>query len=117
MAKEDISNVAGVNAYDSVHPKKLFISGLKKLRTDQQIEMRTATMEREFGKYGGPRGVQTIVPKFSRYAFIEFETEQQCTVALQHLGSQYKLNRARRTKHEALTEERAEKESGKTKGW
>jgi len=114
MTKDDISNIAGVNAFDSVHKKKLFINGLKKIRTTQQVELRTAEMEREFGKYGGPRGVQTIVPKHSRYAFVEFETEQQCSMALERLKATYpyQLNRARRTKHEALTEERAEKESG-----
>jgi len=114
MTKDDISNVAGVDAFDSVHKKKLFINGLKKIRNTQQVELRTAEMEREFGKYGGPRGVQTIVPKHVRYAFVEFETEQQCSMALERLKGTYpyQLNRARRTKHEALTEERAEKESG-----
>ena len=116
LAAEDVSNIAGVNAYDSVHPKKIFISGLKKIRNDQQVDIRRAELERIFRKYGGARGVSCIVPKHSSYAFVEFETEHQCNVAMQEMpGSDfpYKINRARRTKHEALMEERAAKESGK----
>jgi hypothetical protein len=116
LVAEDVSNIAGVNAYDSVHPKKVFISGLRKIRTEQQVDIRRAELERVFRKYGGARGVSTIVPKHSSYAFVEFETEHQCSVAIQQMpGSSfpYKINRARRTKHEALMEERAAKESGK----
>jgi len=115
LAKEDVSNVAGVNAFDSVHPKKLFISGLRKIKTEQQVDVRTAELERVFRKYGGARGVSCVVPKHSSYAFVEFETEHMCNVAMQQMpGSSfpYKVNRARRTKHEALMEERAAKESG-----
>mmetsp|Transcript_23975 Transcript_23975/g.66430 ORF Transcript_23975/g.66430 Transcript_23975/m.66430 type:complete len:579 (-) Transcript_23975:1962-3698(-) len=119
MTKEDVSNVAGVDAFDSVHPKKLFVSGLRKIRTDQQVELRTAELERVFRKYGGARGVSCLVPKNSTYAFVEFETERMCDVAMQQMpGSDfpYKINRARRTKHEALMEERAAKERGETIG-
>uniref|UniRef100_A0A7S4AMI0 Galectin n=1 Tax=Pseudo-nitzschia australis TaxID=44445 RepID=A0A7S4AMI0_9STRA len=115
MAKEDISGVAGVDAYDSVHPKKIFVSGLRKIRTDQQVELRTAELERVFRKYGGARGVSCLVPKNSTYAFVEFETEHMCDVAIQQMPGTsfpYKINRARRTKHEALMEERAAKERG-----
>lgn len=116
MVKEDVSNIAGVNAYDSVHPKKIFISGLRKIKTEQQVDIRRAELERVFRKYGGARGVSCIVPKHSSYAFVEFETEQQCSVCVQQMPGTpfpYKINRARRTKHEALMEERAAKESGK----
>lgn len=116
LAGEDVSNIAGVNAFDSVHPKKIFISGLPKIKTEKQVDIRRAELERVFRKYGGARGVSTIVPKYSSYAFVEFETEHQCSVCIQQMpGSSfpYKINRARRTKHEALMEERAAKESGK----
>ena len=118
LTKEDVSDVAGVNAYDSVHPKKIFISGLSKIKTDQQVDIRRAELERVFRKYGGARGVSTLVPKYSSYAFVEFETEHQCNVAIQQMPGTsfpYKINKARRTKHEALMEERAAKESGKAK--
>jgi hypothetical protein len=116
MVKEDVSNIAGVNAYDSVHPKKIFVSGLRKIKTEQQVDIRRAELERVFRKYGGARGVSCIVPKHSSYAFVEFESEHQCSVCVQEMPGTsfpYKINRARRTKHEALMEERAAKESGK----
>eukprot|EP00536_Pseudo-nitzschia_multiseries_P005314 jgi/Psemu1/318621/estExt_fgenesh1_pm.C_990005 len=119
LAKEDVSSVAGVDAFDSVHPKKIFVSGLRKIRTDQQVELRTAELERVFRKYGGARGVSCLVPKNSSYAFVEFETEHMCDVAMQQMpgsGFPYKINRARRTKHEALMEARAAKERGETTG-
>mmetsp|Transcript_13677 Transcript_13677/g.34389 ORF Transcript_13677/g.34389 Transcript_13677/m.34389 type:complete len:576 (-) Transcript_13677:830-2557(-) len=119
MVAEDVSNIAGVNAYDSVHPKKIFVSGLRKIKTEQQVDIRRAELERVFRKYGGARGVSTIVPKHSSYAFVEFETEHQCNVAVREMPGTsfpYKINKARRTKHEALMEERAAKESGKTDG-
>ena len=49
----DVSGVAGANTYDSVHKKKLFISGLSKLHTDPEVDLRRAELERAFRKYGG----------------------------------------------------------------
>merc|ERR1712224_812520 len=121
MAKDDVSNIPGVDSFDSVHPRKLFISGLKKIWDDKQVELRTAELERRFRRFGGARGVQCIVPKRNTYAFVVFETEAQCDDAMRHMPEtvDYKVSRARRTKHEALADERAAKE-GKTEdsgGW
>lgn len=111
-AREDLSGVAGVNWYDSLHPRKLFVSGLTKLYSAADIELRIATLERDFRKYGGDRGVQVIAPPNATYAFVEMESEQQCDLALQEMGEQYRINRARRSRHEALQEERAAAASG-----
>jgi hypothetical protein len=115
LIKGDISGIAGVNTFDSVHPRKLFISGLRKIRADRDVEIRRAELERAFAKYAGPRGVSTIVPKNSSYAFVEFETERMCGRALEELASSfpYKLSRARRSKHEALMDQRAATEAAK----
>jgi hypothetical protein len=120
MIKGDVSGIAGVNTFDSVHPRKLFISGLPKIRNDKLVEIRRAELERTFAKYAGPRGVSTIVPKNSSYAFVEFETEQMCGRALEELSNKfaYKISRARRSKHEALMDKRAAAEGaapGKSK--
>jgi len=116
MVKGDISSVAGVNTFDSVHPRKLFISGLPKIRSDRDVEVRRAELERTFRKYAGARGVTCIVPKNSSYAFVEFETERMCDHALEEMVQKfpYKLSRARRSKHEALMDKRAAAEAGKT---
>lgn len=70
-------------------------------------------MERAFRKYGGDRGVTVLVPKNSTFAFVEMESERQADLALQEMANQYRINRARRTRHEALQEERAAAELGK----
>ncbi|KAG7343369.1 galactoside-binding lectin [Nitzschia inconspicua] len=109
MAKDDISSVAGVNTFDSVHPRKLFIQGLPKIRDDREVELRRAELERIFHRYGGARGVSTLVPKNVGYAFVEFETDQMCNKAFQEMADKYpfKITRARRSKHEALMDKRA----------
>jgi hypothetical protein len=120
LVKEDISGVAGVNTFDSVHPRKLFIQGLPKIKNERDIELRRAELERSFRRYGGARGVSTVVPKFASYAFVEFETEAQCDLALREMADKYpyKLSRARRSKHEALQDERAAGgKSKETGGW
>jgi Galactoside-binding lectin len=103
-----LSRVAGYKAFDSVHPRKLFLSGLDKIRTERDAEIRRANLERQFMRYAGDRGVSTIIPLHSTYAFVEFETERGADLALQELSGTlpYKINRARRSKHEALTEKR-----------
>jgi hypothetical protein len=112
---DDVTGVAGVNSFDSVHPRKLFIQGLPKIRHDRDVELRRAQLERDFRKYGGARGVSCIVPKNASYAFVEFETERMCDLALENMSKTYphKISRARRSKHEALTEERAAAEAAK----
>lgn len=113
MAKADVSGIAGVNSYSSHHPRKLFISSLSKIFAEAEVELRRAELERAFRKYGGDRGVQVIVPTNSTYAFVEMESERQADLALNEMQSQYRLNRARRSRHEALQEERAAKEAAK----
>ncbi len=103
----DLSNVAGVNSYNSVHEKKLFVSGLPKLSSQPELELRVAELERAFRKYGGAQGANVICPPNSTFAFVELETERQTDLALREMGSRYRLNRARRSKHEALLEQRA----------
>mmetsp|Transcript_57723 Transcript_57723/g.140979 ORF Transcript_57723/g.140979 Transcript_57723/m.140979 type:complete len:550 (-) Transcript_57723:65-1714(-) len=121
MIDEDtLSRVPGYKAFDAVHPRKLFLSGLPKIRTDREAEIRRAELDRQFMKYAGDRGVTTIVPLHSSYAFVEFETERGADLALRELSGAlpYKINRARRSKHEALTEKReveALAAEGKTK--
>lgn len=98
--------------------RKIFISKLPKIRTDPEVDLRRAELERAFRKYGGDRGVTVVVPKHSTFAFVEMETERQADLALQEMATQYRVNRARRTRHEALQEERAAAEAakmGKTK--
>jgi len=49
---------------------------------------------------------------------VEVETERAADLALREMGSKYRLNRARRSRHEALLEQRAAAEaeaSGMTK--
>jgi hypothetical protein len=111
MAKGDLSGVAGYSHFNSLHPRKIFISGLSRISTEAQVDLRRAELERAFLKYGGDRGVQVIVPTNTTYAFIEMETERQADLALSEMADTYRLNRARRSRHEALQEERASKEA------
>lgn len=109
MAKEDVSGVPGVNSHNAMHPRKIFISGLPKLHTQAEVEVRKAELERAFRAYGGNRGVTVIVQAKNSYAFVEMESEQAADLALVQMASKYKMNRARRSKHEALQEEREAK--------
>ncbi|KAL7554774.1 hypothetical protein ACHAWF_018309 [Thalassiosira exigua] len=112
MATADLSGVAGANIYSAVHPRKLFVSGLPKLRSEPEVDLRRAELERAFRKYGGPSGAVLVsVQTNSTFAFVEVASEQQADLALLEMGRRYRLNRARRTKHEALMEERAAKEA------
>ena len=114
MAKGDVSGIAGVNQFSSLHPRKLFVSGLPKIFAESDVDVRRAELERAFAKYGGDRGVvHVIVPTNATYAFVEMESERLCDLALQEMAGQYRLNRARRSRHEALQEERAAKEAQK----
>lgn len=126
LAKGDVSGVAGVNQYNTLHPRKLFVSNLPKIFTQSDVDIRRAELERAFAKYGGDRGVVSVIaPTNSTYAFVEMETERLCDLALQEMAGQYRLNRARRSRHEALQEERAAKEAAtagvvvqeKSSGW
>ena len=73
-------------------------------------------MERAFRKYGGDRGVTCIVPTNTTFAFVEMETARQADLALAEMSNKYRLNRARRSRHEALQEERAAAEAAKKGG-
>ena len=106
----DLTDVAGVNIHDSVHPKKLFVSGLSKCMSDPEVDLRRAELERAFRKYGGPSGVVAVsVQKNSAFAFVEVASEQQADLAILEMkqSGRYRINKARRTKHEALLDERA----------
>jgi RNA recognition motif-containing protein len=125
MAKGDVSDVAGVNQFNSLHPRKLFVSSLPKIYTESEVDIRRAELERAFRKYGGDLGVVQVVASINTsYAFLEFETERLCDMALQEMATDYHLNHARRSRREALQEERAEAQKaglpGKTReagGW
>ena len=77
------------------------------------MDLRRAELERAFRKYGGDRGVICIVPTNVTFAFVEMETDRQADLALAEMSSKYRLNRARRSRHEALQEERAAAEAAK----
>ena len=108
----DLNGVAGVNIYSMIHPKKLFVSGLPKLHSDPEVDLRRAELERAFRKYSGASGaVIVVVPKDSTFAFVECASEQLADLAVMEMADRYKVNKARRTKHEALMDERAAKEA------
>jgi hypothetical protein len=107
MAKDDLTDVYGVNAYIGMHPKKLFVKGLPMVTTDAEVELRRAQLERAFRKYGGDGGVMVTVPTNATFAFIECDSEQQASLALEEMADEYDIKRARRKRHEALQEERA----------
>ncbi len=107
MEGKDLANIPGVNSHNSVHEKKLFVSGLPKLSLQPQIDLRRAELERAFRKYGGQQGVQVVCPPNSTFAFVEVETERLADLALREMGNKYRLNRARRSRHEALLAKRA----------
>ena len=111
--KGDVSGVPGVNNFNSVHPRKIFISGLGKISTQPEVDIRRAELERAFRPYGGDRGVECIVPTNATYAFVEMESERMADLALQEMAAQYRMNRARRSRHDALQEERAAAEAEK----
>mmetsp|Transcript_19767 Transcript_19767/g.41383 ORF Transcript_19767/g.41383 Transcript_19767/m.41383 type:complete len:164 (+) Transcript_19767:27-518(+) len=91
--------------------RKLFLSNLPKLRTDPELDLRRAELERAFRKYGGPSGAVLVsVQKHSSIAFVEVASEQLADLALVQMAGKYRITKARRTKHEALMEERAKKE-------
>jgi len=110
MAK-DLSNIPGVNTHHQNHPKKLFISGLSKISTEPQVDLRRAELERAFRRYGGAHGITATVTKNCTFAFVEVDTERHADMALAEMTGQYRINRARRTKHEALMERRALEEA------
>lgn len=121
MASDNVSHVPGVNSHNSVHETKLFISGLPKLYTEAELDIRRAELERAFRKYGGNLGVTTICPPKSSFAFVEVESARAADLALQDksLRQSYTINRARRSRHEALLEKRAAEAAGKQEksGW
>jgi hypothetical protein len=111
LLAKDLTDVYGVNAFSSMHPKKLFIKGISKISTEAEVELRRAELERAFRKYGGDRGVTVTAPLNVKFAFVECASEQQANMALEEMADQYDIKRARRTKHEALQEERAAAEA------
>jgi len=113
MHGKDLSSIAGVNAHNADHPRKLFISNLSKISKDRDVDIRRAELERAFRKYGGARGVTCIIPKHSTFAFVEMESERMADRALLEMGSKFKMNRARWSRHEALQEKRAKAEAEK----
>lgn len=124
-SSSDLDHVPGVNSHNSVHEKKLFVRGLPKLHSQPEIELRIAELERAFRKYGGAQGATVICPTNSTFAFVELETGRMADLALREMGGKYRLNRARRSRHEALLEQRAAGEAAgkggnitrETSGW
>ena len=107
MAKDDLADVYGVNAYIGMHPKKLFIRGLAPIQSEIEIDLRRAQLERAFRNYGGDRGVTVTIPTQATFAFVECETEQLAHRALEEMSGEYDIKRARRSRMEALIDERA----------
>jgi Galactoside-binding lectin len=116
MAKDDLVDIYGVNAFVGMHPKKLFIKGLSTIHTEAEIDLRRAVLERAFRKYGGDRGVLVTIPTNATFAFVECETEQMASLALEEKIGEYDIRRARRKRIEIIQEERAAAldKSGKT---
>jgi hypothetical protein len=111
MAGDDITHIAGVNIHSSLHETKLFISGLSKIYSEAQIDLRRAELERAFQKYGGALGVTATCPPKCSFAFVEVESYRLADLAIREMSSKYKVNRARKSRHEALMDERAAAEA------
>lgn len=107
MATGDVASVPGANSFNGLHPRKIFVSSLPRLSKQADLDLRRAQLERAFSAYGGARGVTVIVPAKKTYAFIEMESEAATERALRDMSQLYRMNRARRTRHEALQEARA----------
>jgi hypothetical protein len=75
--------------------------------------MRRAELERAFRKYGGDHGVTCIVPTNTTFAFVEMDSNRMADLAMAEMSNQYRLNRARRSRHEALKQDRIDKEGAK----
>jgi RNA recognition motif-containing protein len=109
-----LDRIPGVNIVSAVHPRKLFISGLSRLFTDPEVDLRKAELERAFRKYGGPTGAVAVsIQKNSGFAFVDVASEELADLAVAEMANnrQYRVNKARRTRHEALLEERAARET------
>lgn len=120
MASEDISHVSGVNLHSSLYDTKLFVSGLPKISTEAQIDLRRAELERAFRKYGGALGVTVTCPPNCSFAFVEVESYRAADMAIREMGNKYNINRARKSRYEALMEQRAaagDKHSVDDSGW
>ena len=97
---EKVFGVAGVNIHSAVHPRRLFVSGLTKLCTDPEVDLRRAELERAFRKYGGPTGAVAVsLQKNSTFAFVEVATEGLADLALLEMANsgRYQVNKARRS--------------------
>jgi RNA recognition motif-containing protein len=115
MVGDNTSHIPGVNIQSSLHDKKLFISGLPKISTEPQVELRRAELERAFRKYGGALGVTVTCPPNCSFAFVEVESYRAADMAIREMSSKYTVNRARRSRHDALMEQRESAEAGNTK--
>eukprot|EP00934_Nitzschia_sp_Nitz4_P007746 Nitzschia sp. Nitz4//scaffold239_size30010//1167//2957//NITZ4_008009-RA/size30010-processed-gene-0.9-mRNA-1//-1//CDS//3329543559//7736//frame0 len=113
MAKEDVASVPGVNSYNAMHPRKLFISALPRITSEAEVDIRRAELERAFRRFGGARGVSCIIPTNATFAFVEFEDDAMTDAAFTAMSSKYKINRARWTRHEALQDKRLKEEAAR----
>jgi len=102
MSESDLSSIPGVNTTSTLHPRKLFVSGLTKISSEKEVDRRCAELERVFHKYAGAQGAIVTVPMDSTFAFVELDTKQQTDLALKEMGRHYRLNRARRSRQETL---------------
>mmetsp|Transcript_6475 Transcript_6475/g.8191 ORF Transcript_6475/g.8191 Transcript_6475/m.8191 type:complete len:536 (+) Transcript_6475:111-1718(+) len=111
MATDNVSHVAGVNSHNLLHERRLFIKSLPKIHTESDMERRRAEFERAFRKYGGALGVTVTCPLNCSFAFVEVESYRAAEMALAEMKGKYLVSRARKSRHEALMEERAAAEA------
>jgi len=100
VGTEKVEGVAGVNIHSAVHPRRLFVSGLTKLHTDPEVDLRRAELERAFRKYVDRLDVRICGSREPILALLEMAN-----------SGRYQVNEAGRSRHEALIEERAAKEA------
>lgn len=120
VSKDDaeLAEVPGVNSFDATHPRKLFISKLSWISTATEVDYRKSQLYRVFRPYeSGQHGPTVTVRPRSSIALVEFTDERAADLALAQMGQghpvltemgpNYRLTRAKRSRHEALEEERA----------
>uniref|UniRef100_A0A7S1FPE0 Galectin n=1 Tax=Corethron hystrix TaxID=216773 RepID=A0A7S1FPE0_9STRA len=108
IAENNVKNIPGVNANSSIHQKKIFVSGLERIYTDEEADRRKTELERAFKLYAGTMLVPQVTVPLAAFAFVELATAADTDDALKDasLLEQYRMNRARKTRNEILDEKR-----------
>jgi hypothetical protein len=114
VKEEELSNIPGFQSHNAEHETKLFIRNLPRIYNQAEIDVRRAELERAFRKYGGNEGVSVICPINSTFAFVELDSAHVTDLALKEMCGKYHLNRARRSRHEALMEQIAASATSKS---